>query len=194
MWGLVRVSGERWGLRQALTLSLSRLLSSALQGLLIGGLGLLLFLDLGDAGLLDIVKLILRVGLAVHLKIGLGRGEIVIILGIGLGIILAVGTVLVIVVVGIGRDNVVTSEVDVVVANDLEENLLLLVNGELEGLLVVLFANSVSTLFPNPPLLQLQLTLSGSNVHTTNSSISKSPSSKLSSSESSSVSILSAFF
>lgn len=117
------------------TLLLSGLLSGALQGLLLGLLrlgGLLVGNDLGDA----------RVGNGVKLVIGAGAVELILIgREIVVGILVGLGEVLVIVVVivVVGGGHVVAGERDVEVTNNLEEDLIILIDGKIKSLLVVLF-------------------------------------------------------
>lgn len=128
-------------LKRACTFGLGGLLSRALERLL-ALLLLLLGVNLGDAGVLEVVKLILGLGIALHhLNLTVGRGEVVTLL---LRVVVAV-LVIVVMVVLVGRDNVVAGEVDVVVSNNLEEDLLILIDSELESLLVILFSRALAS-------------------------------------------------
>jgi hypothetical protein len=135
-------------LRVQRNIKLTLLLGGALVSLLVVLLSRLLIfgLNLGDAGLLDIIELVLRVILlsSHHVqKLILIGGEVVVVL-----ILVVLIIVLVVVVVLIGRGDVVSGEVDVVVSDDLEEGLLVLSDGDLKGLLVGLFGSSQFLLTP----------------------------------------------
>lgn len=119
-----------------LTLFLGNTLVALLLGLgklLLDLLLLVLGVDLGDAGSRDVVELILGIATVdqAHKLILIGGKIVVLII-----LLLLIGVVLVVAVKG---NDVVSCKVDVVVTDNLEENLLVLANDNVEGLLVLLF-------------------------------------------------------
>lgn len=127
-----------------LLLAESRLVGSRL-GLLGGTLvlalgldqlgGLLVALNLGDSGVLQLIEVVALVLLAqqsLEIQLLLTRGEVVVVLIV---VILVVGTTGAVLISG---NDVVTGQVDGVGTGDLEENTLLLTNGDVERLLAVL--------------------------------------------------------